>query len=195
MLTSIDRLNSLAKVFQKTASQPASQIATDSALPGTGQDYYEATETSLIPDNYSNQVTEPISQEDYEKYCGLYTTADGEKGYFPPETASVATKKAWIEGIKQLEANGDGGQIAALKWGIIHEQRQSEGLDAGAALNFSGDASSCQDILLKLLDEQEKVLNSGSSAGTDPQSFRDKQERFISSIQTMLNSFNTYQTN
>ena len=180
MLQGIGRLNS--STLQATQNATSKQINKTNVQKSSRIDLFEASKLPPFPEMCSKVAPESMSQEEYEKYCGLYTTSDGLNTYFPPNTASPATIKAWIDGLKQLEATGNGGQIASLKMGIIH---QLEEVEAGSVWG----ANSYEDILCKLLAEQERILNSGMTCGLDPQTFREKQERFISTIRLMLDTF------
>lgn len=189
-------LNSLLQVKQKNTYQSANQVNTTSSSNLQRQDSFVITNQSLNLEPYSNQTKEPISREEYEKYCGIAT--DGKTTiYFPPESASYDTKKAWIEGIKQLEAEGKGGEIACINLGILHYFREKLGLGTDTDLSkikevVSGGLYSCQDILMNLLDEAKDQLAKGDNCGVSPEKFRKLQEGHIDALQTVLNSFKKY---
>ncbi len=194
MFQNVNGLSSLlSTVLQKTTNQTVQQVTVDNTSILQNQDSYVKTSTSLIPELYSNQVKEPINQEEYSKYCGTATLPDGTNLYFPPANASYAEKKAWIDGLKKLDAEGKGGEIAVIKMGVIHQIREQNNLsvDDLSALKLSFDASSgsAKDILMALLDEQKDQLNKGDSFGVDPEKFIKLQQEHIDALQSVLNSF------
>lgn len=196
MIPYFNGLNYLLRVAPQNTYQSANQVKAENTTGVQRQDYYMKTNVSLTPESCSNQNEEAISQAEYEKYCGIATLPDGTDLYFPPQSAPYAVKKAWIDGLKQLEIEGKESEIPGLKWSVIHQMREQNGLSiedftslARAFTSFSASASSCQDLLIELLDEQKEMLRQGNSSGMYPERFRKQQEGHINTLQTMINSF------
>jgi predicted Zn-dependent protease len=151
-------------------SMPATTVKFDN------KDSYVRNKETLTPDNYIN-ATEAIQmlssnntqvcQEEYEKYCTLYEK-NGVTVYFPPQGALDKEKSDWINSMKQLEREGKSKEIANIKWLMISEKRNEQGMSVDAfaqnteQLKFSSADGACIEFLLKILAKQEDTLKKGN---------------------------------
>lgn len=159
-----------------------------------GRDSYVKTNVSLVPENYSNQAQEPVSREDFERYCGLISDQNGVTVYYPPETASMEVKRTWIETCKKLEAEGV--DMAFFKARIICQMKNAAGaIDLttaqmnAMAKQLGADARACQDLFTDMLNQEKERLKQGAPSGSDPEFFRENTRKMIDAFQQLVDAF------
>lgn len=168
-------VNSVKKSWSN--SIPISQTDTTNSI-STFDTFIKAQSSTTIPDNYSPESQEPISPED-AKYLNLCVGTNGDYIHFPPDTASPATKKAWIEAMKKLPSDQRMGFKMAI---MIATGNCTANPDEEMTKNIAGIAS-YQALFEGILDNLNKSAEPGKEALT---------QRSIDTCNTIIDIFAKY---
>lgn len=123
--------------------------------------FLKTLQNTATNNNYSNIQDDTISPEDM-KYLGFLDLADGSTAYFPPLDSSIATKKAWIDAMKQMTPQEQfEAKSEILAYTYSHKCSDND-LSLSNLNGILSQITSYQKLFEDFINEEQKQISSAS---------------------------------